>query len=363
MLFCFYRMVLPRNELINYQIKRMNQLRREVGLSNVELTFTTNNSNRIITKFGDRLDEFQVSTDGFNSGLPAKPDELLKLEDSISTLVSLPPYENDVTFRCGLTFIRSKRPWEAIEALDYVYQREADHLIGQSAFAEMMFVYLDPLEEHQIIETRGKKFLSNYNNGLAPRQVAYAMTLSYQKQSLWNDIKYLLPTIERFEESENASIRRYEELYYMQAVADMVLMNYLEARAGFERVLIDYTGSHQQENAHYWHAMAGLFLKDFNAAYDELKTYEISYPNGNWLPSVVYNSGVAKYGLEEYDLAEEIFDRVITEFPSDIVYSDALGLRGDLHASNGNLEEAELITERLSDLHMLQDKIAMLFFN
>ena len=82
----------------------------------------------------------------------------LKLEDSVSTLVSLPPYENDVTFRCGLTFIQSKRPWEAIEALDYVYQREADHEIGQSAFAEMMFVYLDPLEEHQIIETRGKEF-------------------------------------------------------------------------------------------------------------------------------------------------------------------------------------------------------------
>ena len=92
------------------------------------------------------------------AGLPSKPDELLKLEDSISTLVSLPPYENDVTFRCGLTFIQSKRPWEAIEALDYVYQREADHVIGQSAFAEMMFVYLDPLEEHQIIETRGKDF-------------------------------------------------------------------------------------------------------------------------------------------------------------------------------------------------------------
>ena len=52
----------------------------------------------------------------------------------------------------------------------------------------MMFVYLDPLEEHQIIEIRGKNS-STYNSGLAPRQVAYAMTLSYQKQSYWSDIK------------------------------------------------------------------------------------------------------------------------------------------------------------------------------
>ena len=82
---------------------------------------------------------------------------------------------------------------------------KADHVIGQSAFAEMMFVYLDPLEEHQIIETRGKEFLSDYNNEYRSRQVAYAMTLSYQKQSFWRDIKDLLPTIERFEESEKAS--------------------------------------------------------------------------------------------------------------------------------------------------------------
>ena len=69
---------------------------------------------------------------------------------------------------------------------------------------------------------------------MAPRQVAYAMTLAYQKQNLWNEIKNLMPIIERFEESENGSIRRYEcELYYMQAIADMVLLNYFEARAGF----------------------------------------------------------------------------------------------------------------------------------
>ena len=128
----------------------------------------------------------------------------------------------------------------------------------------MMFVLVDPLEEYTQVEARGKAFLARYDAGVAPSS-CLCNDFAYQKQNFWNEIKNLIPIIERFEESENGSIRRYEcELYYMQAIADMVLINYFEARAGFQRVLIDYTGSHQQENAHYWHAMAQVyFSKEF----------------------------------------------------------------------------------------------------
>ena len=59
--------------------------------------------------------------------------------------------------------------------------------------------------------------------------------------------------------------------------------------------------------------------------------------------------------------AEEIFDQVINEFPGDIVYSDALGLRGDLHASDGNLEEAEFdYREAIRSAHVTrQDSYAV----
>ena len=156
-----YRMVLPRDELIVYQVDKMNSMRREAGLPNVELIFSTNEMNRIETTFGNKQDDFDVSTDGFNEGLPPKPEELLKLEESVSILVSLPPYEDDVIFRCGLIFVQSKRPWEAVEALNYVYEQDPDNEIGQRAFAEMMFVLVDPLEEYTQVEARGKAFLAD----------------------------------------------------------------------------------------------------------------------------------------------------------------------------------------------------------
>ena len=338
-----YRMVLPRDELIVYQIDKMNGLRREAGLSDVEIVVTTNDAGRVETAFGDKLGEFEVvEEDGFAQGLPPKPEELLRLEESVSILISLPPYEVDVIFRCGLIFVQSGRPWEAVEALQYVYDQDPAAEIGKRAFAEMMFVLVNPLEEYAQVEVLGREFLATYDEGLTPRQVAYAMTLAYQKQVLWADVKGLLPIIERFVDSDNSGVLRYEcELYFMQAIADMVLLNYFEARVGFERVLIDYPDSHQQENARYWHAMAQQFLKNFQDSYDEFTAYEEAYPDGDWLPSVVFNMGVSQFGLENYEKAQEILTRAIHTFPDDVVYSDALALRGDLYASDGLLDEAE----------------------
>jgi TolA-binding protein len=338
-----YRMVLPRDELIVYQVEKMNGLRREAGLPDVEMVISTNDVGRVETVFGDKQAEFDVVEEGgFAQGLPPKPEELLRLEDSVSILISLPPYENDVIFRCGLIFVQSGRPWEAVEALNYVYEQDPDAEIGQRAFAEMMFVLVNPLEEFAQVEVRGREFLATYDEGLAPRQVAYAMTMAYQKQVLWTEVKSLLPIIERFADSSNSTVLRYEcELYFMQAIADMVLLNYFEARVGFERVLIDYPDSHQQENARYWHAMAQQFLKNFQDSYDEFVAYEEAYPTGEWLPSVVFNMGVSQFGLENYEEAKDILTRAISKFPNDVVYSDALALRGDLYAADGLLDEAE----------------------
>ena len=78
----------------------------------------------------------------------------------------------------------------------------------------------------------------------------------------------------------------------------MVLLNYFEARSGFDRVLIDYPGSHQQENASYWHAMSQVFLKNYTEALEELFEFESNFPNSKWLPSVIFHQGICYFGLE-----------------------------------------------------------------
>jgi len=337
-----YRMVLPRSNLVAYQEDQINALRRSAGLPRVDIQISTNETGRIETLFGNKSSDLSQTVSEFSEGLPPKPIALVEMEESVGVLLALPSYEEDVLFRTGLLFARAGRPWEAVTALESVADRDPDGERGQEAFAEFLMILVDPLEKYALAEKRGKQFLSTYVAGLGPRRVAHALTRSYQKQELWKEIKKLLPVIEQFASSTDSTVLQYEcELYYMQAIADMVLLNYPSARAGFERVLIDYPDSHQQESATYWHAMAQLFLKNHKEAFDEFESYVATWPNGSWLPSAAFHSGVCLFGMERYDEAHVRFTQVIEAWPNASIYSDACSMRGDLLASKGMLNEAQ----------------------
>ena len=339
-----YRMILPRNEIAAYQVTKMNEIRRDAGLPRVEIIISTNDMGRVETLFGNKsgeLNEINADT-AFGAGLPPKPAELLTLEESVGVLLGLPPYEEDVLYRMGLLFARAGRPWEAVGALDYIVSLDPDSAKGQDAFVESLMVLQDPLEKYDLVDERGQQFLSAYSVGRGPRRVAYTLTASYQKQERWKDVKQLLPVIEKFEPSTDPAILQYEcELYYMQAIADIVLLDYPGARDAFRRVLNDFPDSHQQENATYWHAMSQLFLKNYQDAVNEYDAYTATWTNGTWLASAAFHSGVSLFGLENYDGALVRFTKVIETWPGSEVYPDACSMRGDLLASKGMLDEAQ----------------------
>lgn len=337
-----YRMVLPRSKLVAWQEIKMNELRRKAGLPRVDIQISTNETGRVNTLFGSKSADMTQTATEFSKDLPPKPPELLKREEAVETLVSLPAYEEDVMYRIGLLFARAGRPWEAVEALETVAEREPDTARGQDAFAESLMVRIDPLKKYDAVEERGRRFLNTYSEGLGPRRVAQALTTSRQKQENWQEIKELLPVIEGFVPSDDPVIRQYEcELYYMQAIADIMLLNYSRAKTGFERVLMDYPDSHRQEDAVYWHAMSQLFLKNYPQALDELEAYAADWPNGSRRPSAAFYSGVCLFSLEKYEEARARFTHVIETWPEASVYSDACSMRADLLASKGRFEKAQ----------------------
>ena len=340
-----YRLVLPRSELVGFQNERINQVRRDAGLPEVIISIVTNDMGRIETLFGKKY--FDVSEDSGegSSGLPPppKPDELLELEQAVGVLAALPPYENEVLYRTGLLFAKAGRPWESATALEWLVRREPETETGHRALAEWLMVLIDPLQKYEEVETKGWQFLGSHIEGLGPRMVAHALTISYQKQERWKEIRRLRPVIERFVFSDNEAVRQYEcELFYMQAIADMVLLDYQDALTGFEKVLADFPSLHQQESATYWHAMAQLFLKNHQAALDEFDAYLKKWKAGSWLASAEFHSGICLFGMDQLESARERFTTVIDTWPDSEIYPDACSLRGDLLAADGLLEEAQL---------------------
>jgi len=340
-----FRMILPREELMNYQSVRLWELKLKADLVRPEQVPMEYRSQMDETLFGKMVslvpvEEFWSEEERDNPDYN-KTKEMLEIEELMDALRNLPPYEEEVLYRSAYLYDDVERPWEAVCFFDRVYKDSPNSLIGKRSFYELIRVLLDPLEERAEAEQRGFAYLDVNNEGMTPRQIAYLLTGFYQKHDLMSDIKNLFSYLEGFEPTADPSIRKYDcELYYMQAVADLVMLEYKKALAAFEKVLIDYPDSHQQEGATYWHAATLMFLQEYELALPELEAYIKTYPNGEWIPPALFQSGTCLFGLEQYTNAFNRFTTVIDTYPTAKVFSDACSLRGDIYGSWGELDKA-----------------------
>jgi len=339
-----YRMVLPREELIAHHSKRMRTLQIEAGIippDPVEGKITSKTDETILgKKYFKGVEEFWSEEERTNPDL-FKPKELLEVEQLIKTLQSLPPYEEEVLYWNAHLYDEVERPWEAVRFFDRVYQADPDSKLGERAFVEVIRMLLDPLDQPDEAEPRGFAYLDSHNKNLIPRQVAYYLTGYYQQHEKMPRVKKLLPYIEGFVPGSDPAILKYDcELHYMQAVADMVMLEYGKAEAAFKQILVRFPGSHQEDNATYWHAVTLMFLQKYEEAFAEFEAYPKKFPEGVWLPAAAFQSGTCLFGMEKYDDALVRFTVVIEHYSDSSVYPDACSLRGDIYGSKGLLDEA-----------------------
>ena len=340
-----YRMILPREELINYQKKRVRELQFEAGI--ITAADLTDDEKVEIgvkeTLFGKNYGVVEEEFWHERGEGPdvEKPRELIELEELIETLLSLPPYELDVRYRNANLYDEVNRFWEAFRLFDDLFIEAPDDPISQQAFYEASRLLFDHLEGGAEAEKRCFDYLDQYKEDLTPRQVAYLLTGYYQKSDQMPAIKSLIPYLEGFTPSPRAIVLKYEcELYYMQAVADMVMLNYELAETAFMKVLVDYPGSHQEDNATYWHAMTLMFQQKYEEALPEFEAYLEKFPNGDRVASAAFQSGTCLFGMEKYDRASVRFTQVIEQHPGSRPYPDACSMRGDIYGSEGRLDEA-----------------------
>ncbi|MDH3345575.1 MAG: tetratricopeptide repeat protein, partial [Kiritimatiellaceae bacterium] len=342
-----YRMILPRTELIDHQAIRIKKLQYDAGIISIhELTpeeatqlgvkqTLMGSGTDVITEewFHERGEENIV-----------KPQELIELETLIDRVLNLPPYEKQVVFRNAELYDDVDRPWESFRLFDGLYQEDPEDLMGQRAFYESTRILFQKLDGGEECVQRCYDYLDQYKEDLTPRQIAYLLTGYYQEQNQMAVIKKILPYLQGFVPSDKRVILQYEaELYYMQAIADLVLLKYEDAQVGFKFVLEKYPDSHQEDNASYWHAMTLMFLQKYEEAFPEFEAYLTKFPEGAWLASANFQIGTCLFGMERYDEAKERFTTVIEKYPGSAPYPDACSMRGDILASEDgetSLEDA-----------------------
>lgn len=344
-----YRMIIPKDELLVFQEEKLKALRIEAGLP-PELGATMTADEMVLFGVSNESDVEAQVKDASSGLLVEKPKALVEHEELLNALREIPPYEIDVDYRMADLYRTVERYWESVAFFERVFEAVPESEIGERSAYEMVDVLLNELNETDEAEVRALAYMQSYPQGITPRQLAYMLNGYYQAQADMASVKELKPYLDDLKRTNSSIIIQYDaELYFMQAVADLVLLNYDEAEAGFKFVLETFPESHQTANSLYWYAMARLFLQNYADAWVDFTTYLERYPTEAYADECEFQVGVCLFGLERYDEAVERFSRVISVYRDSSVYPEACSMRGDIYGSRGWLDEAIADYERAID--------------
>lgn len=166
-----YRMILPREKLIEFQSKRVKKLQFDAGLITLA-DLTKEEAVELGIDYTLMGKKTKVVTEEFwheRGDDVEKPQELIDLEALINTLVGLPPDEQDVMFRNAFLYDAVDRPWEAVELFNGLWEEAPESDIGQRSFYEANRVAFEKLDGGEETVKRCYDYLDKYKEGLTPR--------------------------------------------------------------------------------------------------------------------------------------------------------------------------------------------------
>lgn len=106
--------------------------------------------------------------------------------------------------------------------------------------------------------------------------------------------------------------------------------------------------SPQDEQALYREALRLLLDEDkYIESIQMLQTYIDTYPNGRLLTNAIYWQGEAYLAIAEFNQAEAMFNRLLTEFPADPKAAGAYLKLGKVHEGRGEEDKARAIWQEL----------------
>ena len=348
-----YRMILPRDELITYQEKKLREMMDDAGLPPMYGEAWTEGETLL---FGEADADRQMQDEVYNmtgGGLIRQeedieepedltvPQEITELQRLLETLRQMAPYESYVGFQTAQLYKNVERSWESVRFFDQVYKMDSGSDIGQRSVYESAAVLMDDLGEREEAETRAYEYLQSHHEGMYPRLVAYVLTRYYQRNKIWDGVKALHPYLDEFVRSDDVDLTRYDtELYFMQGVADLMSQQYSNAVAQFQYVIDEYSGASQEANSLFWCGFAYLCLDDHESAWGCFERYTRDFadlnPDESLLDEAYYQGGICLFGMNRLEEAKERFTYVIDTFgPSSTVYPDSCNMRGDIWGSEG----------------------------
>lgn len=312
-----YRMVLPREKLIEFSNGRIASLSRDLA-ADVKVGITE----------GERKSRLKT-IDG--------------IRKMVEELTNLPPYEDEVFFRIGKVYHEIKRYWEGYVLFDMLYEKDPKGDIGTASINELVAILYD-LGEIDRAEARILDYLEQHPNGPAARVLIALMMRDNISKTEKNPEKVIglrkyvdaLPAT-----TDEDELQLTADLHYMMAFGYFLTGQFENSAEQFEVVYQKYPESFAVADAYYYRGMTFMMRAEYQAAIDSFVTYQNKYPDGEHYSASTFRVAVCLYGLTKPIEAEAAFTEFIATYPEHEFVSEAYSMRGDIESAKDGQDNPE----------------------
>ena len=327
-----YRMVLPREELIGFADKRMS------GLS-AELAKRTKAGIK-----GAEIEERQKEIDGITAAL--------------ATLKSLPPYEDEVTFRIGQIYAEVKRYWEGYVLFDSLYEKDRNSDIGEASILQSVLILYD-VKEIDRAEGRTIRYLNEKPDGQYVRTLLSKMMRYNLVNGNLDRVAQLQEYVTQLPETTNAAEQLIEaDLHYMQAFGFFQQKEFKQAGEQFGVIIDGYPASSSWLDSIYFRGMTYMLQGDYQNAMLDFILYQEEGKDGEHYASAKFREGVCLFGQEQIPAAEAVLSEFIEAHPENALVSEAYSMRGDIEAAKDGNDDPKTEDIDEYDPHTLDRALA-----
>ncbi len=326
-----YRMVLPREKLIDFAKNRVRTLNQKL--------------------------EADIKRGIPESDVEDRKTEIKDIEASMATLNELPPYEDEVTFRIGQIYAEVKRYWEGYVLFDKLYNQDRTSEIGEASMLQSVLILYD-VQEFARAEERIIRYLDERPDGQYARTLLSMMVRDNLVKQNFDRVVQLQAYIEKLPAtSDPDELSLQADLHYMLAFGYFQKKDYKTAGTQFSVIIKDHPTSTHFSDSIYFRGMTYMLQADYANALVDFKAYQKDNEHGDQFAASLFREAVCEFGLEHIPESEKAFTRFIEMFPDDVLVSEAYSMRGDIEAAKEATNEDPYTLDRaLADYRMGIDK-------
>ncbi|OUX38570.1 MAG: hypothetical protein CBE26_01050 [Kiritimatiellaceae bacterium TMED266] len=310
-----YREVIPREELLAYQLKRLAWLEGQVKpfVAGQGVSMELHEKRR-----DEWLEQVRVQR---------------VMVDKVRNFVE---YDVELMLRVGQCAHQMKRHWLTFTVYEALMERYPESDLADQAHFASFAVMLDE-GDWSLAKQVGYAYLDERSAGL------FWDDASLNLMQLLMQLKQDDAAVELGDRAlaERSDHRYRDQISFLMGTICFSRFEYEDALAWFERVLGDEPERITEERASFWKGLSMLYLTRFEEAVGWFEAFleNGAYTDEGLREEALYRLGMSRYGAEDYRASEETFLMFVEQYPAASLVSEAYAMLGDLRAAEGALDE------------------------